>query len=592
VSHARLHKKLDFFSRPANLQIHTNINTNTHTTTNMTNSAKSNSRGTMGFIKSATTLALAALAIAPLTTAHSWIEEYQVIDTNGSYIGDRGFSRGYMARTDPGYNGFSMDYLVPATNIRINSSDLLCHPSQRSSNYSNPAYPKLKVQPGGYVAMKYLENGHVTLPWNQLGKPEAAGTVFVYGTTQPSDDEKIADVLAWTTDGKGGNGKGFLLTAQNFDDGRCHQVNCGNISTDRQMLFPAHVEGQNTSSVEQWCETDLKIPESQPLGSLTTYWVWQWPTEPNHDCTYPDGKDEYYTTCADFEIVAGGSGNGDSKIAAEADTNTLVQENPQSTAVSNFMSRHAYTTSPPVIMLSGTQTLNQKAVATAAFVSGCSAGQTAGPSVDVPASCDPVTVFTGVAVASASAAIKQLATTLPVNAPEVTADAAAAGNSAAAASLNTIPSSAPAPTSAAAPASASGTQTSTYTQTSTTTTSMTVTSVLTMSAVVTQTTYAAVGNSAAASSAPSSNVMASSAPASSIAAPSVAQASGVAAIAPSGNGIPFSTISTAIAAASTPASAAPTVGADGLVEDVVVASTNRFAEEHLAGHRRHARQFR
>ncbi|EMC99914.1 hypothetical protein BAUCODRAFT_56205, partial [Baudoinia panamericana UAMH 10762] len=246
---------------------------------------------------------LAALALLPSTFAHSWIEEFQVVGSNGSYIGDRGFPRGYVARTDPGYNGFTMNYLLPQAGVRIDSSDLLCHPSQRSSNYTNPAYPKIQVTPGSYVAMKYLENGHVTLPWNQLGKPTAGGTVFVYGTTQPSDAEKIADVLAWDKAGTGGNGKGFLMTAQNFDDGRCHQINCGNISVDRQTLFPDHVQGQPGSNVEQWCETDLQIPTSQVAGTLTVYWVWQWPTEPNADCTYPEGKDEYYTTCSDFEVV-------------------------------------------------------------------------------------------------------------------------------------------------------------------------------------------------------------------------------------------------------------------------------------------------
>ncbi|KAF2767845.1 hypothetical protein EJ03DRAFT_275314, partial [Teratosphaeria nubilosa] len=257
----------------------------------------------MSTIKNTAVVALAAAAALPQTNAHSWIEEYQVVGANGSYIGDRGYSRGYMARTDAGYNGFSMDYLVPSVNTRINSTDLLCHPSQRTSNYTNPAYPKLKVEPGGYVAMKYLENGHVTLPWNQLGKPTAAGTVFVYGTTQPSDTEKIADVLQWNVNGTGGDARGFLMTAQNFDDGRCHQINCGNISIARQIAFPDHQIDQPTSTMEQWCETDLKIPASQPAGTLTTYWVWQWPTASNADCTYPEGKDEYYTTCADFDIV-------------------------------------------------------------------------------------------------------------------------------------------------------------------------------------------------------------------------------------------------------------------------------------------------
>jgi hypothetical protein len=38
------------------------------------------------------------------------------------------------------------------------------------------------------LAIKYLENGHVTLPQNQLGKPPGAGTVHVFVTLSP--DEK------------------------------------------------------------------------------------------------------------------------------------------------------------------------------------------------------------------------------------------------------------------------------------------------------------------------------------------------------------------------------------------------------------------
>ncbi|TKA31662.1 hypothetical protein B0A50_01739 [Salinomyces thailandicus] len=523
---------------------------------------------TMNTFRTFAIAALAALSLAPLASAHSWIEQYQVIGDNGSYIGDPGYSRGYVARTDEGYTGFSVNYLVPETNVRINSSDLLCHPSQRTSNYTNPAYPMLKVQPGGYVAMKYLENGHVTLPWNQLGKPNGTGTVFVYGTTQPADDEIMVDVLKWSTDGTGGNGKGFLLTAQNFDDGRCHQINCGNISTDRQMLFPNHVAEQPTSSVESWCETDLQIPASQPLGKLTTYWVWQWPTEANKDCTYPDGKDEYYTTCADFEIID----SSNDQIAAENKTHLLVQENPQSVAVSDFKSRKAFTTSPPIVMISGTKTIGEKTTATSGFMSACSAGQTSGPAVDIPASCDPVTVFSGAPVASVSQSYQQLETTHDIHAAQVTEDGAAVPSSAASTSAPTIsaPTSSATPSTSALPSSqtlsANGQAAIvTATDISTMTTSVIVTTTLTLSDTVTATTYAS-------PSASSADINAE---------PSADTKSGAA----TGNGIVFPTISPAGAAAgtsSTPASAGPTVASNGMVEDM--RNKTPIARAHLARH--------
>lgn len=357
-------------------------------------------------------IALAALicTLAPSATAHSWIEEYQVINANGSYCGARGYSRGYVPRTDPTFTGNSDMWMLPSlearnddgtARTRINSTDSLCHPSQRTPTYTS-AYPKLKVSPGDYVAMKYLENGHVTLPWNITGKPFGGGTIFVFGTTQPSDDEKIADVMKWNTEGTGGNKKGFLMTAQNYDDGRCHQLNCGDISQERQRLEPNHVADQPTSGVEDWCETDLKIPETVKPGSLTTYWVWQWPTNPNEDCNTPAGKDEYYTTCADFDVVADNS-------AAEAPFSVGAGGNPRSVAVSNYKSRTAYTVSPTAVLQEhNTVVGGSMPTVNPAFVSACSVQASvikAGnlgvwPEVYVPNSCDVPTSF-GTPAASA-----------------------------------------------------------------------------------------------------------------------------------------------------------------------------------------------
>ncbi|KAI5201169.1 hypothetical protein E4T39_05357 [Aureobasidium subglaciale] len=275
-------------------------------------------------------------------SAHSWVEQLQVIDsTTGNYTGDYGYTRGYVARTDSDFNGDSVDYLLPplvSGRTRIDGTDLLCHPSQRTSNYANTNYPRLQAAPGSYVAMKYLENGHVTLPQNQPGKPKSGGTVFVYSTNQPSDTEKIADVLKWNSAGTGGDKRGAQITAQNFDDGRCHQINPGTISSQRQADFPDRVAGQPDSSIEQWCETDVHIPTTYKAGdTLTVYWVWQWPTEAGAEEVYPTGKDEYYTSCAEIEIV--------DSVSNSKPVHTLVQQDPQSKAVSDFKSRAALTTS-------------------------------------------------------------------------------------------------------------------------------------------------------------------------------------------------------------------------------------------------------
>ena len=48
----------------------------------------------------------------------------------------------------------------------------------------------------------------------------------------------------------GGDGRGSLLAAQNFNDGRCYQINSRNISIARQQEFPNPVQGQISSVYE------------------------------------------------------------------------------------------------------------------------------------------------------------------------------------------------------------------------------------------------------------------------------------------------------------------------------------------------------
>ena len=294
-------------------------------------------------------VALTALTsmLASTVSAHTWLEQLQVIGDNGSYIGDHGFSRGFIGRSDSRFTGYVNKWQLPSPDTAVgrttlDQSDFLCHPNQRSPTAYTAEFPKLKAAPGDFVAMKYLENGHVTQPWIPLGKPEAGGTVFVYGTTQPNANEKILNVLQWTADGKGGDGKGWLMTTQNYDDGRCYQQNAAPISIERQQKYPNRIPGQSGSITEQWCETDLKVPENQKVGTtLTTYWVWNWSTAPYTNGTVC-GKDEWYTTCSDLDIVDGGANNA--KIAAVQSTHTANLQDPQSTAVYGYQSRTAVVT--------------------------------------------------------------------------------------------------------------------------------------------------------------------------------------------------------------------------------------------------------
>lgn len=103
---------------------------------------------------------------------HIWNEQLTVIE-NGIFTGTNGHARGYVSRTEPGFNDDMMTCLLQSLasgRTRVNGSDLLYAPTQRTANQTVNC-PQLHVSPGSYVAMKYLENGHVTLPQNQPGKP-------------------------------------------------------------------------------------------------------------------------------------------------------------------------------------------------------------------------------------------------------------------------------------------------------------------------------------------------------------------------------------------------------------------------------------
>jgi hypothetical protein len=284
---------------------------------------------------------LSTAVLVHTVLAHTWNEQLSVIENGSFVVGSNGYPRGYVCRTTPGFYDDLMTYQLPppqdTNRTRINSSDALCAPTQRYANQTEN-FPRLQASPGSYFAMKYLENGHVTLPQNTPGKPVGGGTVFVFGTSQPSDNELLVDVLQWTSDGTGGDGRGRLLAAQNFDDGRCYQINTGNISVSRQQEFPNPVQGQPGTVNEQWCETDVAIPSTVAVGSTyTVYWVWQWPTAPGTPGAL-EGKDEYYTTCSDIDIVAG-------PLQSKA-PNPLPQQDPQTAAVPNYQTRTAYKSNP------------------------------------------------------------------------------------------------------------------------------------------------------------------------------------------------------------------------------------------------------
>ncbi|KAF7588912.1 hypothetical protein BBP40_005027 [Aspergillus hancockii] len=237
--------------------------------------------------------------LAPSVNAHSWVEQLTVIAPNGTFVGSPGYPRGYVSRSAPDFQDSKMMYRLPQP--RISPSDNLCKETQRKQVQSDGS-PRLQASAGAAISLRYQENGHVTLPQNTLGKPPNRGTVYVYGTADPKEDEKFLDVHnVWNKEGTGGDKRGILLSIQNYDDGRCYQVNDGEISKTRQAQFP-HAR-EDPMGADLWCQNDIRLPSNTPPGKpYALYWVWDWPTEPGP--TAPQGLSEIYTSCMDVDMLA------------------------------------------------------------------------------------------------------------------------------------------------------------------------------------------------------------------------------------------------------------------------------------------------
>lgn len=219
--------------------------------------------------------AAAILALASSATAHSWIESASKVAPNGTMVGEIGYARGYVPRTstNPPYSDTIPTYLLPANGQSAYSGEEIINKFKFAAN---PEFPMLEAAPGDHIALMYLENGHTTLPDNQPNKPRNRGTIFLYGTSRPSDEEKLFDVhLRWNRDGTGGDGRGHLLATRNYDDGQCFQPNGGSLSTSRASEFAD--EGAKHEQ-ELACQTDIKLPDNLEPGSIyTIYWYWDWP---------------------------------------------------------------------------------------------------------------------------------------------------------------------------------------------------------------------------------------------------------------------------------------------------------------------------
>ena len=253
----------------------------------------------MRYSKTAALVALAALS-APVT-AHSWIEQLRVIDSTGHYSSQTGYPRAMADRKAPGFSDKQLVHILPpsdpleARNVDfkvstagIKPSDAMCRRSQQELKQT-PNFPRLSASPGSMIALRYQENGHVTLPQNSIRKPENRGNVYIYGTTNPKPTENFLDVFGkWNEQGTGGDKRGRLLAKQAYDDGQCYQVNGDKISLARQKQFPHKADP--AMGMDLWCQNNFRIPQDLSSGKpYTIYWVWDWPTLPGSGPT-PKGK--------------------------------------------------------------------------------------------------------------------------------------------------------------------------------------------------------------------------------------------------------------------------------------------------------------
>jgi hypothetical protein len=294
-----------------------------------------------------TIAASAVLVCAPLTAAHSWIQQLRTVSDNGSYVGNWGYPRGFCAKGEPGCDpGVMNNFLIPAQGIFIDRKDMLCKDSQQKAVQRQPVkYPRLKAVPGMHIALRYSENGHVSLNGTKgedtnKWKASKGGTIFIYGTVNPKEDEKLVNVLQWTQDGTGGNGQGVLLGTNDFDDGRCYESNGSPIANARAAANPSYAEGQTGQGTGQFglpCESNILLPKNVAAGKpYTLYWVWQWNTPANLDPNRPKGQDQYYTTCMDVDVVD--TFSSEAKSAAEF---LSPQQDDASAAVKDFADRTA-----------------------------------------------------------------------------------------------------------------------------------------------------------------------------------------------------------------------------------------------------------
>ncbi|KAH6634267.1 hypothetical protein B0J18DRAFT_13743 [Chaetomium sp. MPI-SDFR-AT-0129] len=243
-------------------------------------------------------------ALAGTAIAHSWPESTVRLAPDGKEVGKPGTERNHP----------SDSYILPPNGQALSPNDKIVRDPQ--AKLTDASYttenPMLSVAPGDFVAIKYRENGHVSRPdKTDPGRPINRGTVYLYGTTENDlSNVNLMDVhLKWTSDGKGGNGKGKLLATRNYDDGQCHEAPPSD--GDLEGIVAYRTKKFSTPQI-LLCQNDVMIPQDAPVGKVyTVIWVWDWPLMKEVGVAVPpaDYKSDavasvqLYTGVVDYKIV-------------------------------------------------------------------------------------------------------------------------------------------------------------------------------------------------------------------------------------------------------------------------------------------------
>lgn len=218
---------------------------------------------------------LAGLAILSLTTsaaAHSWIESaYKIDAATRKFFGAPGYPRGGNFRRLSAEDGVTDgEYInrIPENGVYTGNENINKRPI--TQNFPNET---LEAAPGDYIAILHLENGHVTT--KAEGRPLNSGTIFLYGTSEPKDEDRLFDIhLIWNKDGTGGDGRGKLLGTRNYDDSQCYEGNPAS-----QVAVERSAKNKALPADTLACQSDIQLPKDlKPGSTYTIYWYWDWPT--------------------------------------------------------------------------------------------------------------------------------------------------------------------------------------------------------------------------------------------------------------------------------------------------------------------------